>query len=114
MIYEGDAFTTVTSSTDSNSTSVFRFFNSQSGTHFYTTSETERGSLLSTRSDLVYEGSSFEVDLSQQPGDVAVYRFFDALNGSHFYTASAPEWKAILATRTDMVSEGIAFYVPQS
>ena len=40
-------------------TAVYRFFDSHNGTHFYTTSETERASILTTQANLVDEGICF-------------------------------------------------------
>ena len=40
-------------------TAVYRYFDNLHGTHFYTDSLTEKGTIDSTRSDLVYEGIGF-------------------------------------------------------
>ena len=91
---------------------MFRFFDLASGTHFYTSSTTERDQAQATRADLRYEGAAFDEYASAQPGTVAVYRFFDSTQGTHFYTSSENERGSILATRADLVPEGIAFYAP--
>ena len=91
---------------------VYRFFDTRAGTHFYTSSSAERDSVIGTRPDLTFEGTSFYEHGVAHAGDAAVYRFFDAVNGTHFYTSSATERSSILATRADMVPEGIAFYAP--
>ena len=83
---------------DPNAVAVFRFFDTQSGTHFYTSSGTERDSLQATRADLTYEGASFYEHQTATSTDSAVYRFFNANNGTHFFTASAAERGTILAT----------------
>lgn len=97
---------------DADAIGVFRFFDMESGTHFYTSSTAERDSVEATRSDLQYEGVSFYEHSSAAAGDTAVYRFFNANNGTHFYTASATERGTILATRPDLISEGVSFYAP--
>ncbi|MGI4795761.1 MAG: hypothetical protein ACRYG8_17155, partial [Janthinobacterium lividum] len=38
---------------------VYRFFDSNFGTHFYTASNTERANIVATRPDLISEGVSF-------------------------------------------------------
>ena len=38
---------------------VYRFFDSHNGTHFFTNSSTEQATIMSTRSDLAYEGVAF-------------------------------------------------------
>lgn len=109
--------------TDANAISVYRFFDTRYGTHFFTASQTEAADLRNTastnyRPDLVYEaGSSFQEHSTQQAGDVAVYRLFDKSYGTHFYTGSQSEYAAITTAgtssfRADLVSEGIGFYAP--
>ena len=99
---------------DANAVAVFRFFDTGSGTHFFTSSAAERDGLQNGRADLKYEGVSFYEHAAQVGDDMAVYRFFNAENGTHFYTASASERGSILATRPDLIAEGIAFYAPTS
>ncbi len=89
---------------------VYRFFETTDGEHFYTISATERDGLISSRPDLVYEGTAFYEDTTQRTGDTPVYRFFDDKDGTHFFTASATERAQVLATRPDLVPEGVAFY----
>ncbi len=94
---------------------VYRFFDTRNGTHFMTSSSSERDAVLASRPDLVFEPSSTMVEhATAQPGDAAVFRFFDQANGTHFYTADAGERASILATRPDLTSEGIAFYAPRA
>ncbi|MGI4810547.1 MAG: matrixin family metalloprotease [Janthinobacterium lividum] len=91
---------------------VYRFFGIADGTHFYSTSETERNTLIQTRADLVYEGIGLKALAfpSTDPAAAPVFRFFDVRNGTHFYSASASERDTILATRPDLSFEGTAFY----
>ena len=94
---------------------VYRFFDAGNGTHFMTSSPSERDAVLANRPDLVYEPSSTMVEhATAQAGDAAVFRFFDKTNGTHFYTAEAGERAAILSTRPEMTPEGIAFYAPRA
>ncbi len=91
---------------------VYRFFDQDDGTQFFTASGQERNTLLQTRPDLTYEGVGLEA-LANPAGDpnaAAVYRFFDTANGTHFYSASASERDAVIATRPDLVFEGVGFY----
>lgn len=107
----------------SNVATVYRFFDTIHGTHFFTASQSEADGLKNTssssyRADLVFEpSSSFAEHTAQQSGDVAVYRFFDKTYGTHFYTGSQSEYSAIstpgtAAYRADLVSEGVGFYAP--
>lgn len=99
--------------------SIYRFFDTTDGTHFFTASATEAASISATRTDLTYEGvglTGYDT-ASASPSSEAVYRFFDVADGTHFYTASTSERDSLLATRSDMTFEGTAFYedaTPQS
>ncbi len=100
-------------SSDPNAAPVYRFFDTQHGTHFFTASASERDSVINTRPDLVYEPNSiFYEHIQAEPGDVAVYRFFDNRYGTHFYTDDPAERAIIMQTRPDLVSEGVGFYEP--
>ena len=95
------------------SVAVFRFFDLNDGTHFYTASTAERDALVTNQSAAMkFEGIAFYENATPQAGDTAVYRFFDTNHGTHLFTQSASEKASILSTRPDLVSEGIAFYAP--
>ena len=91
---------------------VFRFFDSNYGTHFFSASPDERNTIVATRPDLVYEGVGLQsVDpASNDPNSSPVYRFFDSTYGTHFFTASASERDTVIGTRPDLVYEGTGFY----
>ena len=115
LIYEGEGMEAIVSpSADPAATSVYRFFDLTSGTHFYSISAAERDSILATRPDLVFEGTAFYEHTTAQPGDTPVYRFFDIVDGTHFFTPSASERGSILTTRPDLHDEGVAFYAPSA
>jgi T5SS/PEP-CTERM-associated repeat protein len=90
---------------------VFRFFDSNYGTHFFSASPSERNTIISTRPDLVYEGVGLQsVDpASNDPNSAPVYRFFDSTYGTHFFTASASERDTVIQTRSDLLYEGTGF-----
>ena len=90
---------------------VFRFFDSNYGTHFFSASTSEKDTITATRPDLVYEGIGLESldPTSNDPNASPVYRFFDTTYGTHFFTASASERDAVIATRPDLAFEGTGF-----
>ena len=112
LIYEGIGIGAANPTIDTAAAPVYRFFDSVFGTHFYTSSATERATVIATRPDLINEGIGFYEHTTAQPGDVAVYRYFDNTVGTHFYTSSATERATIATTRPDLISEGISFYSP--
>lgn len=90
---------------------VYRFFDSNYGTHFFSASVSEKDTIMATRSDLVYEGVGLQsIDpASSDPNASPVYRFFDETYGTHFFTASASERDTVIATRSDLAYEGTGF-----
>ncbi len=92
---------------------VYRFYNSTTGDHFYTASESEKDSLVNNSSSgYSLEGTVFFADASQaDPAEVAVYRFYDSIKGKHFYTASTDERNALQNNpQWGYAYEGVAFY----
>ena len=93
--------------------SIYRFFNTADGTHFFTASATEAASISATRTDLAYEGVGLSgyATADASPSSEAVFRFFDMTDGTHFYTASTSERDALQAApSSNMTFEGTAFY----
>jgi photosystem II stability/assembly factor-like uncharacterized protein len=89
---------------------VFRFYNTQTGAHFYTASATERDHVLATWPQFLYEGAAFFAAAADPGGALPIYRFFNTQTGAHFYTASAAERDKVIATLPQFVFEGISFY----
>ncbi len=86
--YEGVAFLSANSSTDLSSlVNVYRFYNTQTGTHFYTASETEREDVTNNNAAFVYEGIAYQAYAGDTASNTALYRFFNTETGNHFYTA---------------------------
>ncbi len=90
---------------------VFRFFDSNYGTHFFSSSLSEKNTIITSRPDLVYEGVGLEsVDpAANDPNASPVYRFFDTAYGTHFFTASTAERDTVIANRPDLLYEGTGF-----
>ncbi len=113
LVYEGAGLNAIANpTTDASASAVYRFFDTQYGTHFYTASTVERDATQLGRPDLVYEGIGFYEHASPRPGDAPVFRFFNAELGTHFYTASVSERATTMATRSDLIDEGVGFYEP--
>jgi len=109
FINEGVAYMVSESAPDA----LFRFYNTNSGSHFYSASTTERDFLISNPSDgFLYEGVAYHVfldnsDLSLQP----VIRYFDPFSSSHFFTSSSEEQDILSISHPHLINEGIAWYV---
>ncbi len=75
----------------SNSSPVYRFYNSSTGDHFYTASEAEKDDLINAQSGYSYEGVAFYAYAAQIDGSSPVYRLYNPTTGDHFYTISLTE-----------------------
>ncbi len=90
---------------------IYRFFDSQTGTQFLTSSVSEINGILSTRPDLKFEGLALDgvTPGANDPNAAPVYRFFDTSNGTHFFTANKAEAAGLAASRPDLVAEQSSF-----
>ncbi|HEY9095584.1 MAG TPA: PKD domain-containing protein, partial [Hydrogenophaga sp.] len=94
---------------------VYRFFNANSGVHFYTISDAERASLQANPTVFKYEGVAYYGSKVAGSGLVPLYRFYVPGKGFHFYTTSASERDSIRANLGSSYSyEGVGYYVLDS
>ena len=104
----------VDSGESSQSGAIYRFFNQDTGVHFYTASETERDAISAELTSFEYEGVSYNsVDPLTGSQVVPVYRFLNQGTGVHFYTASEIERDAV-EQLDNFVFEGEAFSAYES
>ncbi|AOW11978.1 hypothetical protein LPB072_02990 [Hydrogenophaga crassostreae] len=93
---------------------VYRFSNSSTGAHFFTTSVSERDNVANTLSPpYSLEGEAFSVASAYSPGLSPVHRFFNTQNGVHFYTISETERANVVANFPQFSYEGVAYYASQ-
>jgi PKD repeat protein len=93
---------------------AYRFYNAQTGAHFYTVSTGERDRLLSSYpSPFTLEGAAFGVAGAFSSGLSPVHRFFNARTVVHFYTISETERASAVAALPQFVYEGVAYYASQ-
>ncbi|MFN3253690.1 hypothetical protein [Roseibium album] len=93
---------------------VYRFYNTLTGSHFFTTSQTERDSIITNTPTMTYEGNVFDSNATAANGGSAVYRFYNTATGTHFYTANAEEAANISANLPYFNDEGIVYYAHSS
>ncbi|MHC3435330.1 trypsin-like peptidase domain-containing protein [Delftia lacustris] len=91
-------------------TAIYRFFNRQTGAHFYTASASERDYVVATYPAFQYENVAFYASTQPQQGLDPVFRFFNTASGAHFFTISQPERDYVLATYPSFKSEGTSWY----
>jgi len=108
--------------TNPNTFPLYRFFNRNTGTHFYTMSEQEKANVIATRSDdYTYEGVAYWVSDRVFTTNIAaffgmggfpVYRFYVPARDSHFFTADSGEIFAPFTKLSDDYKyEGVGFYI---
>jgi hypothetical protein len=66
-------------------TALYRWYNSNTGDHFYTTDPSGEAA---PNSGYVSEGITGYIKTSQAPGTAALYRWYNSGNGDHFYTTN--------------------------
>ena len=87
-----DFFATNSETESTAGSTVYRFFNNDTGVHFYTANETERD-VVEELPNFSFEGGSYlSIDpLTGQGEPVPVYRFLNQDTGVHLYTISETE-----------------------
>jgi serralysin len=85
---------------------IYRFYNSEGGTHFYTASQAERNGIIDTLPSFIYEGPAFA---APSAAGTSVWRFFSSASNSHFYTVSDAERDWIIANMPTYSYEGEAY-----
>jgi hypothetical protein len=97
-------------------TAVFRFFNTNTGTHFYTNSVNERNKLINTMPWFSYEGTNFYVYIKTSLSGTPVYRFYNTATGTHFYTQKESEKNKLLTNPafSSYQFEGVIYRAPTS
>lgn len=90
---------------------VFRFYNTNTGAHFFTMSVAERDYVKNTYPFFAYEGIAFFAFTDADPALSPVYRFYNKITGTHFYTINAAEKDHVIATWPTIFNyEGVAWY----
>lgn len=88
---------------------VFRFYNTDTGSHFYTGSAVEADVVARTLSNFSYEGVSFDKNSAASGHSLDVFRFYNTATGTHFYTGSVAEKNAVLSNLPSFNYEGVAY-----
>ncbi len=89
---------------------VYRFYNVQTGAHFYTVSRAERDFVVATYPQFHYEVAGLYAYAAAGTGLSPVYRFYNPVTGAHFYTISEAERAFVVATYPVFQFEGVAWY----
>lgn len=109
FINEGIAYTISESAPDQ----LFRFYNINSNSHFYSANVIERDLLISNSSEgFIYEGVAFNIYLDKTNSSLQpVTRYFNPISSTHFFTSSPEEQQILAISHPHLINEGIAWYV---
>ena len=88
---------------------VYRFFNTQTGTHFYSASEIERDSIINNLDNFNFESAAFKAATEANGPTASVFRFFNTETGTHFFTQSTVERDSIIENLPSFNLEGEAY-----
>lgn len=99
---------------DAGRVAVFRFYNTGTGAHFYTTSIGERETVYRTAPQMSPEGEAFYAAGAAGAGLSPVHRFFNTQTGVHFYTINEAERASVAANLPQFTYEGVAYHASQT
>ena len=88
---------------------VYRFFNTQSGNHFYSRDEVEANSILTNLPHFRLEGPAFKAADPSNGPTADVFRFFNTGNGAHLFTQDTDERDFVIANLDHFNFEGVAY-----
>lgn len=100
----------ITQAPPEETTSVYRFYDTITGTHFYTANEAEKDSVIQNLPKYNYEGPSFAALQNDTTDTEEVHRFYNRQTGTHFYTISDFEADRVRETSPQFNYEGTAYY----
>ena len=89
---------------------IYRFYNTRSRAHFYTSDVTERDHVIAKFDEYKYDGAAFYAYSGPAPGTSPVHRFFNTENGSHFYTINEAERQYVASHFSSFKYDGVAWY----
>ncbi len=91
-----------------NAIPIYRFYNVDVGSHFFTASEQEQNVLLDLN-EFRFEGVAFNAFQDSSASTTPVYRFFNLQTGGHLFTTFEAE-KDVLMESVGFRFEGVGFY----
>ncbi len=110
--FEGNVFdSNAVAGSSTEVTPVFRFLNTETGVHFFTSSEAEKDNIIATLPQFSFEGVAYQAFNAPGTEREAVFRFFNTETGTHFYTSNEAEKDNIISTLPQFNFEDISYYV---
>jgi SdrD B-like domain/RTX calcium-binding nonapeptide repeat (4 copies)/Repeat of unknown function (DUF5648) len=89
---------------------VYRFVNTETGAHLYTTDEGERDYITENLDHYGQDESNFYGFETKVEGSIEVHRFYNPVEDVHMFTHSADDIEKMQAEDSGFNDEGVAFY----
>lgn len=89
---------------------IYRFYNTVTATHFYTSSVAERDYVSVKYPQFNYEGIAFYSYGSSANETSPVFRFYNSRTAAHFYTISSSERDKVMSAYPWFSYEGVSWY----
>ena len=83
-------FSDLTTILNYDNSGIYRFYNTQTGSHFYTGDKNEAENTLTTMPNFQYDGRAFSENQGLS-NTVDVHRFYNTQTGTHFFTSNEAE-----------------------
>lgn len=93
---------------------IYRFYNTRSRAHFYTSDTTERDNVIAKFPEYSYDGGAFYAYSGPASGTSPVHRFFNRQTGAHFYTINESERQYVASNFSSFQYDGVAWYANTS
>lgn len=93
---------------------VYRFFNQDGGSHFYTANHPEAQQIATSVPGFRYEGVAYLTANKESSDSNTFFRFFNTETGTHFFTSSEVERDSVSSSLPQYKYEGIAFNIYDS
>ncbi|QNP48932.1 trypsin-like peptidase domain-containing protein [Diaphorobacter aerolatus] len=95
---------------DGKRAAVYRFYNTQTGAHFYTANAGERDYVIGNYPAFQYENVAFYAYPAATTDQSPIFRFFNTKTGAHFYTANAAERDYVISEYPVFKYEGPVWF----
>lgn len=89
---------------------IYRFYNTATGAHFFTSSVAERDSVIANLKSFKYEGIAFYAYSLRVTDSSPVFRFYNPKTAAHFFTISIAERDWVQRTYPFFQYEGPSWY----
>lgn len=88
---------------------IFRFFNPDTGSHYFATGDSQRSTIAAGNPSWLNEGAAFQAATTQETGTIPVVRMFNESSGRYLFTADTTEISIIQNQGWSQQQSGVWF-----